>query len=160
VPRPVTFATRHIHEPPLIAKYQWNDLKGRHTYIVRFQVAGRTVESNSGPIIGTAHDADVVTSAITSWGSDDRIFSTSAIDTAPMGATIFSEYHVCQCWVKNQRFGDLLPLCHQGQRYFQKILAHYSPWEFRLLQNGTHGFGSWLVQGIVLGSINNFIQRC
>jgi hypothetical protein len=54
--RPITFATRDMHGPPLIAKYQWNDLKGRHTYIVPVPSHwshGRA--SNSGPIIGTAH---------------------------------------------------------------------------------------------------------
>jgi hypothetical protein len=80
--------------------------------------------SNSGPIVGTARDAGVVTSTITSRGSDDRIFCAGAIDIALTAARIFSDDQPCQCRVKNHHFRDLFHLCPQGGNHIQKILAH------------------------------------
>jgi hypothetical protein len=56
-----------LHEPPLMVKYQWNNLKGRHTYTALLPSRwSHATASNSGPISRTAYGADVVTSTITS----------------------------------------------------------------------------------------------
>lgn len=72
-----------------------------HVHRRSFQVTEQTVESLILDVLdrlsaGTAHAADVVTSTITSRGSDDRIFRASAIDVVSMGAKIFSDDQFCQ----------------------------------------------------------------